>query len=79
MYHINTCTGCSMWLTVSGCHSYCWDKIHFDRVKAAILDTIHQYIMPHHGHEAEQVHIIANCDWQSKLNKCIRHHHGIME
>jgi hypothetical protein len=50
----------------------------FDKLKAAILDIRQQHITPHHRHEDEQVHTIANCDLQAKLNACIRHHQNIM-
>jgi hypothetical protein len=51
----------------------------FEKLKAAILDVGQQHIAPHHRHEDEQAHTIANCDLQAKLNPCIRHHQNIME
>jgi hypothetical protein len=51
----------------------------FDVLKAAILDIRQQHITSHHGQEDEQVHTIANCDLQAKLNACIRHHQDIIE
>jgi hypothetical protein len=50
----------------------------FDKLKAAVLDIQHEHITSHHGQEDEQVHTIANCDLQAKLNACIRHHQDIM-
>ena len=51
----------------------------FEKVKAAILDIRQQHITPHHVQEDEQVHEIARCDLQGKLNACIRHHQEIIE
>ena len=50
----------------------------FDKLKAAILDIRQQHITPQYGREDEQVHTIANCDLQAKLNACIRHHQEVM-
>ena len=50
-----------------------------DKLKMAILDIRQQRITPHHRQEDEQVHTIANCDWQAKLTACIRHHQNIIE
>ena len=50
----------------------------FDKLKAAILDIRQQHITPRHVQEDEQVHIIANCDLQAKLNACIRRHQDII-
>jgi len=51
----------------------------FDKLKAAILDIRQQHITSRHRQEDEQVHTIANCDLQTKLNACIRHHQDIIE
>jgi len=51
----------------------------FDKLKAAILEIRQQHITPQRGQEHEQVHSIANCDLQVKLNSCIRHHQEIIE
>jgi len=51
----------------------------FDKLKAAILDIGQQHITPQRGQEDEQVHTLANCDLQAKLNACIRHHQDIKE
>ena len=51
----------------------------FEKLKAAILDIRQQHITPHHRQEDEQVHTIANCDLQAKLNVCIRHHQNIIQ
>jgi len=51
----------------------------FDKLKMAILDIRQQHITPHHQQEDEQVHTIANCDLQTKLNGCIRHHQNIIQ
>jgi hypothetical protein len=51
----------------------------FDKLKAAILDIRQQHITPHHRREGEQVHRIANCDLQDKINACIRHHQQVIE
>jgi len=51
----------------------------FDKLKLAILDIRQQRITPHRGHEDGEVHTIANCDLQAKLNACIRHHQNIIE
>jgi len=51
----------------------------FDKLKTAILDIRQQHITPRHRQEDEQVHTIANCDLQAKLNACIRHHQNIIE
>jgi hypothetical protein len=50
----------------------------FDRLKVAILDIRQQHITSHHGQEDEQDHKNANCDFQAKINACIRHHQYIM-
>jgi hypothetical protein len=49
------------------------------KVKAAILDIRQQHITAQHGDEDEQVHTIVNCELQTKLNECIRHHQEIMK
>jgi len=51
----------------------------FDKLKMAILDIRQQQITPHHQQEDQQVHTIANCDLQAKLNACIRHHQNIIQ
>jgi hypothetical protein len=51
----------------------------FDKLKAAILDIRAQHITPQRGEEDEQDHTIANCEFQAKLNACIRHHQEIIE
>jgi nitrogen fixation-related uncharacterized protein len=51
----------------------------FDKLRAAILDIRQQHITPQHRQEEEQDHTFANCDWQVKLNACIRHHQYIIE
>jgi len=51
----------------------------FDKLKTAILDIRQQHITPQHRQEDEQVHTIANCDLQAKLNACIRHHQNVIE
>jgi hypothetical protein len=51
----------------------------FDKLKSAILDIRQQHITPEGGQEDEQVHTIANCELQAKLNACIRHHQVIIE
>jgi diadenosine tetraphosphatase ApaH/serine/threonine PP2A family protein phosphatase len=51
----------------------------FDKLKAAILDIGQQHITHHSGQEDEQDHTTANCDLQTKLNACIRHHQDIIE
>jgi len=51
----------------------------FDKLKAAILCIRQQHITPQHWQEDEQVHTIANCDLQAKLNACIRHHQNIIQ
>jgi len=53
--------------------------VQFEKVKAAILDIRQQHITPHHVQEDEQVHQIAKCNLQGKLNACIRHHQEIIE
>jgi hypothetical protein len=50
----------------------------FEKVKAAILDIRQLHITPHHVREEEQVHKIAKCNLQEKLNACIRHHQQII-
>jgi len=52
---------------------------HFDKLTAAILVITQQHITPQPGQEDEQVDIISNCDLQSKLIACIRHHQDIIE
>jgi len=51
----------------------------FQKLKAAISDIRQQHITPHHVQEDKQVHKIANCNLQGKLNACIRHHQEIVE
>ena len=43
-----------------------------EKLKATILDIRQPHITPQQGQKAEQVHKIANCDLQAKLNACIR-------
>ena len=50
----------------------------FQKLKAAILDIRQEYITPQHVQEDEQVDNIANCNFQAKLNVCIRHHQEII-
>lgn len=50
----------------------------FDKLMAAILFIRQQHITPQRGQEDEQVHKIANCELQVKLNACIRHHQEII-
>ena len=47
----------------------------FDKLKLAILDIRQQ----HNTQEGEEVHTIANCDLQTKLNAFIRQHQNIIE
>jgi len=51
----------------------------FDKLKAAILDIKQQHIKPQREQEDEQVPTAANCDLQTKLSECIRHHQDIIE
>jgi hypothetical protein len=51
----------------------------FEKLKVAILDIRQQHITLGHGQEDEEVHTIANCDLQAKLNACIRYHQNIIE
>jgi hypothetical protein len=51
----------------------------FDKLKAAILDIRQENMKPHYGQKDEQDNKIANCEWQVKLNACIRHHQDILE
>ena len=51
----------------------------FDKLKAAILYIREQHITSHCGLEFEKDRTIANCDFQAKLNACIRHHQDIIE
>jgi hypothetical protein len=51
----------------------------FDKLKAALLDIRQQHITPHHEQKDEQVHTTAKCEFQVKLNACIRHHQYIMK
>jgi len=51
----------------------------FNKLKMAILDIRHQHITPHHRQEDEKDHTIAHCEWQAKLNACIRQHQNIIE
>jgi len=51
----------------------------FDKLNLAILDIRQQHITLRHQQEDEQPHTLANCDLQSKLTACIRHHQNIME
>jgi len=51
----------------------------FDKLKAAILDIRQKRITPQFGQEDGQDHTIANCDLQSNLNECIRHHQDIIK
>jgi len=50
----------------------------FQKLNVAILDIRQQHITPQHRQKDEQVHTIANCDLQTKLNVCIRHHQNII-
>jgi len=50
----------------------------FDKLKVAILDIRAQHNAPQHRQEYEHDNAIANCDFQAKLNTCIRHHQDIM-
>jgi len=50
----------------------------FDKLTAAIQDIRQQHIPIQRGQENEQVHKIANCELQVKLNACIRHHQEII-
>ena len=50
----------------------------FDKLKAAVLDIQQEHITSHNGLKYGQVHTIANCDLQAKLNACIQHHQDIM-
>jgi len=50
----------------------------FEKVKAAILDIRQQHMTSHQGTEVEHDNAIANCDFQAKLNACIRHHQEVM-
>jgi len=51
----------------------------FQKLNAAILDIRQQHITPHQVQDDKQVHKIAKCNLQGKLNACIRHHQEIME
>ena len=51
----------------------------FDKLNLAILDIRQQHITPQHRQEDDQVDIIANCDFQAKLNACIRLHQNTLE
>jgi hypothetical protein len=51
----------------------------FEKLKAAILDIRQEHITPRQGQEDEQDNAIANCDFQTKLNTCIRHHQNIIQ
>jgi len=51
----------------------------FDKLKAAILDNRQQHITSQTGREDKEDNAIANCDFQPKLNACIRHHQEIIE
>ena len=51
----------------------------YEKLKAAILDIRQELISPRQGQENEQDNAIANCDFQTKLNTCIRHHQNIIE
>jgi hypothetical protein len=53
-------------------------NVHFQVLKADILDIRQEQITPHHGQEDEQVHKIAHCEKQAKLNGFIRHHQEVM-
>jgi choline-glycine betaine transporter len=50
----------------------------FQKVKAAVLDIRQEHIRPNHVQEDEQVHNIAKCKFQAKLNACIRSHQEII-
>ena len=50
----------------------------FQKVKADILDIRQEHIRPHHVQEDEQVHNIAKCNLQAKLNNFVRHHQEII-
>jgi len=51
----------------------------FFKLKTVILDIRQQHITPHHRQEDGQDHTNAHCEWQTKLNVCIRHHQNIIE
>jgi hypothetical protein len=51
----------------------------FEKLKVAILDIRQEHITLRQGQEDEQDNAIANCDFQAKLNTCIRHHQDIIE
>jgi hypothetical protein len=51
----------------------------FDKLKADILDIRQQHITPHFGQEDGQDRTITDCDLQSSLNDCIRHHQDIIK
>ena len=51
----------------------------FEKLKAAILDIRQEHITPRQGQEDEQDNAIANCDFQTKLNTCTRHHQYIIQ
>ena len=48
-----------------------------DKLKTAILDIREQHIAPYHGQD-DEVHTIANVNFQLKLVECIQHHQEIM-
>ena len=49
-----------------------------DKLKTAILDIRQQHFSPYHGQDDEEVHTIANVNFQLKLVECIQHHQEIM-
>ena len=51
----------------------------YEKLKAAVLDIRQEHITPRQEQEDEQDNAIANCDFQAKLNTCIRHHQDIIE
>jgi len=50
----------------------------FEKLKAAILDIRPQHITPHNGQQYEHDHTDEHCEFQAKLNECIRHHQEVM-
>ena len=49
-----------------------------DKLKAAILDIRQKNITSQHGQGDGQENSVAICNFQAKLNVCIRHHQGLM-
>ena len=49
------------------------------KLKAAILDIRQKNITPQRGQEDGHENSVAICNFQDKLNICIRHHQGLME